>query len=96
MGGALQGGGFRSEGPGVSGAVFVSRGIAREEHRVKPGWQRHVPLPEQRNPQDGNAHFGRRGFPAPYPAAYSAEGIQACAQFRLSASQPASWSNWCN
>ena len=54
MGGGLQSGGFGAEGIGVSGTVFVSRGIAREEHRCKPQWQRHVPLPEQRNPQDGN------------------------------------------
>ena len=30
MGGGLQGGGFRTEGIGVSGAVFVSRGIAEK------------------------------------------------------------------
>ena len=35
--------------------------------------------------KDGNPHIERRGVPASYPAAYYAEGIQAGAQFRLSA-----------
>jgi hypothetical protein len=87
VGGRLQGGGFRSEGVGVSGTVFVSRGVAREKHRVKPGWQRHVPLPEQRNQKDGKPNIERRGVPAQNPAAYSAQGISARAQLRLSAPQ---------
>ncbi|BBJ22315.1 hypothetical protein W01_02420 [Candidatus Nitrotoga sp. AM1P] len=84
-GGALQGGEFGAEGIGVSGAVFISRGIARKEHRCKPRWQRHVPLPEQRNPQDGNAYPERRDVPAHNPAASPAKGIQAGAQFRFPA-----------
>lgn len=83
----MQVGEFRGEGLGVSGAESVSRGVAREEYLVQPRWQRHLPLPEQRNPQDGNPHVERRGFTAQNPAAHPAQGFPARAQFRLSAPQ---------
>ncbi len=50
----------------------------------KPRWQRHFPLPEQRNPQDGNPHSQRRGIPAPDPATHSAQRLPPRPQLRLS------------